>query len=121
MAKGIYNETYFLNNPEECGLPAVLYCVILVDRKTSERECLKIGIAKGKDWRHVIKRSNGFKGYEIRIQKIVHGTLEEIYYLEQMLHEQWQHLSYRPKHNFGGKTECFVISDEIIRSIPDSC
>ncbi len=119
MSKGIYNETYFKNNPEECDIPAILYCVILVDKATSRRECIKIGIAKGTSFRDAIKRSAGFKGYEIRIQKLVKGGLEEIYYLEQYLHELWQDYKYKSNRVFGGHTELFEINDQIIKSIPD--
>lgn len=120
MSKGIYNETYFRNNPEECDLSAVLYCVVLVNKSSMKRECIKIGIAKGKNWKDVIRRSTGFKGYEIRIQKVVHGKLEEIYYLEQYLHELWQDQKFTSEHKFGGHTELFLLNDEIIRSVPDT-
>ena len=59
---GVYNQTYFNNRPEEKEREGVLYGVILVNQRTFERECIKVGIASGKDWRHVIKRSRGFKG-----------------------------------------------------------
>lgn len=117
MAKGVYNDTYFKNHPEEKDKDAVLYCVVLVDKKTQERECLKIGIAKGVNWKDVIRRSSGFKHYDIRIQKVVHGTLHDIYLLEQELHEKWKHLKKKPKHVFGGHTECFEIEKSIIESI----
>lgn len=118
MSKGIYNETYFKNNPEETKTPAVLYCVVLVNKKTSNRECIKIGIAKGNSWRDVVKRAWGFKGYEARLQKVVQGPLEEIYYLEQYLHEQWAHRKYQSPWKFGGHTELFELDDEIIKSVP---
>ena len=54
---GKYNETYFKNHPEEAQKEGVLYGVILVNKKTHEREIIKVGIAAGKDWRHVIKRN----------------------------------------------------------------
>lgn len=122
MSKGIYNTTYFKNNPEDSQLDGILYCVVLVNKTTFERECVKIGIAKGKDWRHVIKRAGGFKGYEIRIQKVVQGPLEEIFYLEQYLHELWQDFRYTESLKFGGWTELFQISKlpEILKSIPDT-
>jgi hypothetical protein len=85
-----------------------------------KRECIKIGIAKGKNWKDVIRRSAGFTGYEIRIQKVVHGKLEEIYYLEQYLHELWQDQKFTSDHKFGGHTELFLLNDEIIRSVPDT-
>lgn len=120
MAGGIYNETYFKNNPEESNVPAVLYCVVLVNRQTFERECVKIGIAKGKGWKSTLKRATGFKGYEVRIQKTVDGPLEEIYHLEQYLHETWQHIRYFDALKFGGHTELFKIEflPEILQSIP---
>jgi hypothetical protein len=55
LSKGIYNETYFENNPEERDREGVLYGIVLVNTKTFERECIKVGIASGKDWRHIIK------------------------------------------------------------------
>lgn len=118
MSKGIYNPTYFKNNPEESDAEAVLYCVVLVNRKTFEREAIKIGIAKGRNWKAVIKRSRGFKGYDIRIQKVVQGRLEDIYYLEEYLHELWQEKKLKPSNKFGGHTECFEVDDAIIQSIP---
>ena len=57
MSIGKYNETYFKNHPEEKEREGVLYGVILVNKKTFEREVIKVGIASGKDWRHVLKRS----------------------------------------------------------------
>lgn len=105
-----YNLTFFQNNPEVAKSPGVLYVVVLVNKKTFERECLKIGITKGKSWKDAIKRSKGFDGYEIRIQKIVESTLEEVYFLEQYLHEKYSTFRLSPKHKFGGHTECFEIS-----------
>lgn len=121
MSKGIYNEKYFENHPEEREVEAVLYCVVLVNRSTMKRECIKIGIAKGRNWKDVIRRSNGFKGYDIRIQKVVHGQLESIYYLEQYLHELWSHRKYTSAWKFGGHTELFELDDAIIKSVPNSC
>ena len=92
--------------------------MVLVEKKTQNRECIKIGIAKGRNWKDVIKRSGGFKGYELRIQKVVPGLLEEIFYLEQYLHELWAHKRFKTTHKFGGYTECFEMDDEIIRSVP---
>ena len=57
MSIGKYNETYFKNHPEEKEREGVLYGVILVNKKTFEREVINVGIASGKDWRHVLKRS----------------------------------------------------------------
>lgn len=119
MSKGIYNETYFKNHPEECNKEAVLYCVILVNKISNKRECIKIGIAKGRNWKAVIKRARGFTGYDLRIQKVVHGPLEEIFYLEQYLHELWSDYKYTSSHSFGGHTELFVLNSDIIKSIPD--
>jgi len=120
MSKGLYNETYFKNNPGEKNKKAVLYCVVLVNIKTCVRECVKIGIAKGSNWQAVLKRSRGFKGYEIRIQKIVEGPLEDIFYLEQYLHDLWKDHRYTESHKFGGWTELFEISQlpNILKSIP---
>ncbi len=121
MSLGGYNPTYFANHPEVASQPGVLYCVILVDKDTGEREAIKIGITKGTNFRDAIRRSNGFKVYEIRIQKLVKGTLEEVFYLEQYLHELHAEERYKPKRLFGGHTECFNISalQKILKSIPD--
>lgn len=121
MSIGGYNPTYFNNHPEAAQSPGVLYVVVLVNKATFEREAVKIGITKGTNFRDAIKRSLGFKGYEIRIQKLVQGTLEEVFYLEQYLHELWQDEKYNPKLKFGGHTECFNISalPEILKSIPE--
>jgi len=116
--KGIYNATYFKNNPEEKEEPGILYCVVLVNRKTMQRECLKIGIAKGTSFKNVIKRSGGFKGYDIRIQKTYIDTLYEVWKLEQLLHEHFKEYKYTPSITFGGHTECFELKDEIISAVP---
>ena len=42
MAGGIYNETYFKNYPEEKEADGVLYGVILVNKKSWARECIKV-------------------------------------------------------------------------------
>ena len=76
---GVYNQTYFNNRPEEQKREGVLYGVILVNKQTFERECIKVGIASGKDWRHVIKRSRGFRGYDLRTVSYTHQTLPTIY------------------------------------------
>lgn len=104
-----YNETSFANDPEKANSPGILYVVVLVNRYTHERECCKIGIAKGNSWKDAVKRARGFKGYELRIQKVVSGTLLEMYRLEQELHKEWEDYSVIPKQDFGGKTECFSL------------
>ena len=115
---GIYNETYFKNHPEEKDRDGVLYCVVLVNKKTYVRECIKIGIAAGKNWKDVLKRSRGFKGYDIRIQKIYRDTLYNVWKLEQFLHVEFAKYRLKPTEKFGGHTECFSIQPEIITSIP---
>lgn len=115
---GIYNLTYFNSRPEERDRDGVLYCVVLVNKKTNKRECLKIGIAAGKNWKDVLRRSRGFQNYEIRIQKTYHDTLFNVWKLEQALHAQFRQYKYQPSEKFGGHTECFEIKNEIILSIP---
>lgn len=121
MSIGGYNPTFFANHPEKADEPGVLYCVVLVNKRTFEREAVKIGITKGTNFRDAIKRSLGFTGYEIRIQKLVQGTLEEVFYLEQYLHELWLDEKYKPTQKFGGHTECFNIAalPEILKTIPN--
>ena len=92
--------------------------MVLVNKKTDERVCIKIGITQGTSFKDVIKRAGGFKGYEARLQKLVKGALEEIFYLEDYLHELWAHKKYKSPWAFGGHTELFELDDEIIRSIP---
>jgi hypothetical protein len=118
VVSGVYNQTYFNNRPEEKEREGVLYGVILVNQRTFERECIKVGIASGKDWRHVIKRSRGFKGYELRIQRTYHDTIYNCWKYEQQLHEKFKHDSYKPKQKFGGHTECFEISSLILSHFP---
>jgi|TARA_B100000287_G_C20167897_1_gene596975 hypothetical protein len=114
MSVGVYNETYFKNRPEEKLRDGVLYGVVLVNKTTFERECIKVGIASGKDWRHVIKRARGFKGYDLRIQRTYHGSLYEVFCIEQMLHRKFQSDRFQPEHKFGGHTECFNINSKIL-------
>lgn len=118
MAGGIYNQTYFNNYPEERDRDGVLYGVVLVNKETWTRECIKVGIASGKDWRHIIKRSRGFRGYDLRIQRSYHDTLYNVWKLEQTLHEKFKHDKYQPKIKFGGHTECFEITSLILRDFP---
>ena len=115
---GVYNLTYFQNNPEEATREGVLYCVVLVNKRTMKRECLKIGIASGRNWKDVLKRSRGFNGYEIRIQRTYHDSLFNVWTLEQALHEEYKQFKYIPQQKFGGYTECFEIKKEIILAIP---
>ena len=117
---GYYSEAFFKNNPEAGNLPGLLYCVVLVNKKTDQRTCVKIGIAKGTSNRDVLKRAGHFNGYEVRVQKVVKGRLEDIYYLEQYLHELWSDYKYTSEWKFGGHSELFEISKlpEILKSIP---
>lgn len=115
---GIYNATYFSNHPEVAQSPGILYCVILVNKTTLEREVLKIGIAKGRTWKDAVKRANGFRGYDLKIQKIYSSTLKECWELEQDLHKRFEHLRKSPSIKFGGHTETFAISPEIIEAFP---
>lgn len=116
--KGVYNEKYFKKFPDIAKSPGILYCVVLVNKKTSERECIKIGITKGTSFSNVTRRAYAFTGYEHRVQKLVKGTLEEVYNLEQKLHNQWGHRKYKAASWFSGHTELFELDDEIIRSVP---
>lgn len=90
--------------------PGVLYILVLVNKRTELRECIKIGITKGKSYKAVSSRASGFGVYEHRVQKIVKGTLQEVYNLEQTLHREFESERYYPPIKFGGHTECFNIS-----------
>lgn len=105
-----YNLTSFKNNPEMANSPGVLYVLVLVNKKTNVRECIKIGITKGSSYKAVSTRAGGFRVYEHRVQKIVKGTLLEVYQLEQRLHERFKSERYIPPESFGGHTECFNLS-----------
>ena len=120
MSLGIYNESYFKNNPTEKDVPGILYCVVLVNRKTFQRECLKIGIAKGTSFKDVVKRSKGFTGYDLRIQRTYTDSLYNVWKLEQALHQQFKAHKHTAAHKFGGHTELFKILPEIIQAIPVS-
>lgn len=117
---GGYNKKFFEKNPEKAEAPGILYCIILQNKTTGERELLKIGITKGSSYKSANKRATGFFGYEPRIQKIVKGTLKEVFELEQELHKQWKHKRKVPKVKFPGWTECFSPDNEIIKSIPST-
>jgi hypothetical protein len=116
---GVYNATYFTNNPEQKDIPGILYCVVLVNKSTFERECIKIGITKGTSTKDIIKRAAGFKGYEIRIQKTYADTLYNVWVLEQDLHKRFSSQRYlTPSNKFGGHTELFKFDPEIIKAVP---
>jgi len=117
---GGYNTTRFNRDRDLAESPGLLYIIVLVNKKTSIRECVKIGITKGTSNKDVLKRSRGFTGYEPRIQKEIAGTLEEVFNLEQYLHKKWQNFRYLDSHKFGGYSELFQIEKlpEILKSIP---
>jgi hypothetical protein len=115
---GVYNATYFSTRPEIAASPGIMYCVILVNKTTYEREVLKIGIAKGSTWKDAVRRSSGFNGYELKIQKIYASTLFDVWQKEQALHEKWKHKQKRPSIKFGGYSECFEICPEILADFP---
>ena len=75
---GVYNQTYFENHPDKAKSDGVLYCVVLVNQKTMKRECLKIGIASGKDWRHVKSVGGVSRGMRYGFKK--HTTTRYIMY-----------------------------------------
>ncbi len=117
---GGYNKTRFERDRDLALSPGILYVIVLVNKETQERQCLKIGITKGTSNKDVLKRAKGFKGYEPRIQKLVHGTLEDVFELEQSLHKKWIKHKYSDSHKFGGYTELFQIQmlPDILKSIP---
>jgi hypothetical protein len=117
---GGYNNTRFSRDRALAESLGILYCIVLVNKRTDTRECVKIGITKGTSNKDVLKRAQGFRGYEPRIQKLVHGTLEQVFNLEQKLHSLWEDYRYLDSHKFGGSTELFEISKlpEILKSIP---
>lgn len=109
MSEGIYNETYFANDTGRMHEPGLLYIVVLVNKSSQARECVKIGITKGTNFKDAIKRSNGFKGYEIRIQKLVKGTIYDVWKLEKYLHNKFIEYKYTSLTRFGGHTELFTL------------
>lgn len=112
-----YNLTAFKNNPTLANSAGTLYVLVLVNSKTGQRECIKIGITKGSSYKAVTTRAKGFrKVYEHRVQKIVKGTLLYVYQLEQRLHEKFKDYQYTPE-KFGGHTECFDLS--ILKDVLD--
>lgn len=113
-----YSETSFRNNPSMASSPGILYILVLVNKSTETRECIKIGITKGKSYKSVSSRASGFGIYEHRVQKIIKGTLLEVYRLEQELHNKFESQRYYPPVKFGGHTECFNI--EILKDVLNS-
>ena len=118
MAGGIYNATYFKNYPEEKEQEGVLYGIVLVNKRTWERETIKVGIAKGRNWKDVIKRSRGFNGYDLRIQRTWHGSLYDCWRWEQQLHKEFENDRHKTEVHFGGHTECFSIQSRILEAFP---
>lgn len=117
---GIYSHKYFEKHPEKANMPGILYLVALINRTTGIRECLKIGVTRGTSNKAIINRSRGFDGYEVRILKMYKDTLLRVFQREQELHNYWQSLSYSPEKKFPGHTECFEVSDEIIKCFPNT-
>lgn len=117
---GIYNETYFRNHPEEASKDGVLYLLVLVHKRTNKRECVKIGIAAGKNWKSVNKRASGYGPYTNRTLRTYTSTLYNVWKLEQALHQEFLEHKFIPKEKFGGYTECFNYDSwkEICLSIP---
>lgn len=117
---GGYNSTRFSRDRELANAPGILYVIVLVSKKTQERLCVKIGITKGTSNKDVLNRSKGFTGYEPRIQKLFHGTLEEAFNLEQQLHAKFKPFQYTSEWKFGGYSELFQIHklQDILQSIP---
>lgn len=117
---GGYNSTRFSRDRDLALSPGILYVIVLVNKKTDERTCVKIGITKGTSNKDVLKRAAGFKGYEPRVQKLVQGTLEDVFNLEQELHKKFRLFQYTSEWKFGGHSELFEISKlpEILKSIP---
>lgn len=118
---GGYSSSRFAKDKELALSPGILYVIVLVNKSTSERTCVKIGITRGNSNKDVLKRAAGFKGYEPRIQKLLMGTLEQVFNLEQELHNKFYKYSYKSEWKFGGATELFEINklDDILKSIPN--
>lgn len=115
---GGYNETRFLNDKILAEAKGICYLVVLIDKSTNIRTCLKIGITKGTSNADIRKRAAGIKEYEVRLLKSYKGSLEEMFKLEQKLHDKWKHLKYIPEKKFAGYTECFELNDLIIKTFP---
>lgn len=115
---GGYNITRFSNDEELANSKGICYLIVLIDKSTNTRTCLKIGITKGTSNKDVIKRIASIKEYEARILKTHSGTLKEVFLLEQALHNKWNHLKYSPEKKFAGHTECFKLDDIIIKTFP---
>ena len=118
MSGGVYNKTYFDNHPWEKDKEGVLYGVILVNKATWERETIKVGIAKGRTFKDVVKRGRGFTNYDIRIQRIWSGTIYDCWRWEQKLHKMYEKDRHKTQHHFGGHTECFGMDSKILHSFP---
>jgi hypothetical protein len=118
MSGGVYNKTFFENHPLEKEKEGVLYGIVLVNKQTWERETIKVGIAKGRTFKDVVKRGRGFTNYDIRIQRIWTGTIYNCWRWEQKLHEMYKNDRHKTAHHFGGHTECFTMDSKILHSFP---
>ena len=118
MSGGVYNQTFFNNHPWEKEKEGVLYGIVLVNKATWERETIKVGIAKGRTFKDVVKRGRGFTNYDIRIQRIWSGTIYDCWRWEQKLHKRYARDRHKTQHHFGGHTECFVMDSKILEDFP---
>ena len=116
---GVYNQTYFQNSETRKLPQGLLYIIVLVEKKSQKRVCVKIGITKGTSFKDAIKRSNGFTGYEIRIQKLIKDSIYNVWLLEQLLHDKFKDRQYTAPAKFGGHTELFLLETlpEILQEI----
>jgi hypothetical protein len=97
------------------GRKAILYFLRIFDQ---QEIFYKVGITYlSVKERYGTKRSLADYGYEVLA---IHSSAnpEAIYDWEQSILDTFSHLSYRPKREFGGDTECFASADEILQIFP---
>lgn len=103
--KGIYNETYFKNNPDKKILPAIFY---VVDSHINDIKFCKIGVTI----ETVKQRFSGKCAIDDKIEvktKLYDAWLLEHTILKQLKAARWRYKNLRSI-NFHGWTECFSMN-----------
>lgn len=99
---------------QQRGRKAVLYVV----RVWNEAEAFyKIGITFDLSARFA-RLKTSYKWRTLAKYSVYNAA--QVWDLEQRLHGQFAHLSYSPKADFNGKTECYAVAEEILAALPES-
>jgi predicted nucleic acid-binding Zn-ribbon protein len=110
---GLVTMKYFSRNPQKKTVSGYVY---LVEGEYKGTRFLKIGITE----HGIEQRFKQDKKYNITPIYAKQMPLYDAFVIEQMVLQNNLKSLYRPDAAFGGKTECFVYSDELKQSILDT-